>query len=148
MSHELTPPLAQARLQADPALTLVDIRTVGEFAQGRPFGHVINVPVAFAHPTTGERIPNKDFAHIVRTVLGEVGSVLVSGTDDSRSAEAARLLEDAGMTDVGIVIGGMDAWRAGLLSTTRDNRDGVSYVSLLMKVRRPDAKPKAAHAAH
>ena len=57
------------------------------------------------------------------------------------------LLEAAGISSV-VVAGGMEAWRAALLPTTRDNRDGVSYVSLLLKVRRPGKAEKTAHAAH
>ncbi len=147
MIEPLAPTEAFDRLQADSAITLVDVRAVGEFAQGRPLGRVINVPVAFCHPTTGEFVPNKDFGHIVGTVLGEVSAVLVGGADDARVADAANLLVAAGFKSVGAVAGGMDAWRNALLPTTRDNRDGVSYVSLLMRVRRPEDGKKT-HAAH
>jgi rhodanese-related sulfurtransferase len=147
MASSIEPRVANERLLADPALTYIDVRTVSEFVQGRPLGKLMNIPVAFAHPTTGEFIPNKDFALIVKTLLGENASVLVGGGSDTRPDEAAALLEAAGISSV-VVAGGMEAWRAALLPTTRDNRDGVSYVSLLLKVRRPGKAEKTAHAAH
>jgi|GEM_PF-735137 rhodanese-related sulfurtransferase len=144
----LSPEEAHARLGAEPELTYVDVRAVGEFVQGRPLGRVINIPVAFLHPVSGAQVPNADFVHIVKTLLGEVPAVLVGGGTDERQAGAAALLEAAGVPGVAVVEGGLEAWRAALLPTTRDNREGVSYVSLLLKVRRGDKAAKKSHAAH
>jgi len=141
----LSPEEAHARLGAEPELTYVDVRAVGEFVQGRPLGRVINIPVAFLHPVSGAQVPNADFVHIVKTLLGEVPAVLVGGGTDERQAGAAALLEAAGVPGVAVVEGGLEAWRAALLPTTRDNREGVSYVSLL---RRGDKAAKKSHAAH
>ncbi|MSQ68407.1 MAG: rhodanese-like domain-containing protein [Gammaproteobacteria bacterium] len=145
---ELTAAQAHRRLLDEPTLTYVDVRTVGEFAQGRPLCQAINVPVAFSVPVTGAFFPNKDFATIVQTILGEVPAVLVGATTDGRASQAAAALVAAGVPGVAVVAGGMDSWRTALLPTTRDNRVGVSYVSLLMRVRRPgkpDAAVKAGH---
>ena len=148
MPVRLSPEEAHARLGAEPELTYVDVRAVGEFVQGRPLGRVINIPVAFLHPVSGAQVPNADFVHIVKTLLGEVPAVLVGGGTDERQAGAAALLEAAGVLGVAVVEGGLEAWRAALLPTTRDNREGVSYVSLLLKVRRGDKAAKKSHAAH
>ena len=148
MPVRLSPEEAHARLGAEPELTYVDVRAVGEFVQGRPLGRVINIPVAFLHPVSGAQVPNADFVHIVKTLLGEVPAVLVGGGTDERQAGAAVLLEAAGVPGVAVVEGGLEAWRAALLPTTRDNREGVSYVSLLLKVRRGDKAAKKSHAAH
>lgn len=148
MAAVISPQEAQARLSAEPDLTYVDVRAVGEFVQGRPLGKVMNIPVAFLHPQTGAAVPNADFALIVKTLLPEAGGVLVGGAADERALAAAGLLEAAGMSGVTVVEGGMEAWRAALLPTTRDNREGVSYVSLLLKVRRAGKAEKKAHAGH
>ena len=148
MAAVISPREAHARLNAEPDLTYVDVRAVGEFVQGRPLGKVINIPVAFLHPTTGAQVPNPDFALIVKTLLPDAGAVLLGGAADERAATAAALLEAAGMGGVAVVEGGMEAWRAALLPTTRDNREGVSYVSLLLKVRRAGKAEKKAHAGH
>ena len=148
MPVRLSPEEAHARLGAEPELTYVDVRAVGEFVQGRPLGRVINIPVSFLHPVSGAQVPNADFVHIVKTLLGEVPAVLVGGGTDERQAGAAALLEAAGVPGVAVVEGGLEAWRAALLPTTRDNREGVSYVSLLLKVRRGDKAAKKSHAAH
>lgn len=145
---ELSPAQAQQRLLDEPTLTYVDVRTVSEFAQGRPLCRAINVPVAFSVPLSGEFFPNKDFATIVQTILGEVPAVLVGASTDARATQAAELLAAAGVAGVAVVTDGMEGWRTALLPTTRDNRPGVSYVSLLMRVRRPekaDAPVKAGH---
>lgn len=148
MAAVISPRDAHARLSADPDLTYIDVRAVGEFVQGRPLGKVMNVPVAFLHPQTGAEVPNADFALIVKTLLPAATAVLVGGAGDGRAATAAGLLEAAGMSGVVVVEGGMEAWRAALLPTTRDNREGVSYVSLLLKVRRAGKAEKNTHAGH
>jgi 3-mercaptopyruvate sulfurtransferase SseA len=51
----------------------------------------------------------------------------------------------AGYTEVAVMPEGVTSWRKAGLPTTADNRDGISYVSLLMKVKRK-GKKKTAHA--
>ena len=79
------------------------------------------------------------------------GFIVLDGCEgcgkSTQTARLAKTLEAAGLSSV-VVAGGMEAWRAALLPTTRDNRNGVSYVSLLLKVRRPGKAEKTAHAAH
>ena len=39
--------------------TYVDVRTVAEFAEGRPKGRALNIPIVFFHPTTGSHQPER-----------------------------------------------------------------------------------------
>ncbi len=130
---------AHERLRADGAATYVDVRTVAEFAHGRPMGQAVNVPVHFIHPMTGERIPNRDFVAIVGALFAPTARLLVGAAADERAAAAADLLASAGFSALAVVAGGYSGWQRALLPTTRDNRDGVSYVSLLTRVRRANA---------
>ena len=61
------------------------------------------------------------------------------------AAAAAAALVAAGCSGVAVVEGGLAAWRTALLPTTRENREGSSYVSLLTGYRRKDKPAKAAH---
>ena len=141
----LTVQEAAARLAAEPTLRYLDLRPVHDFAQGRPLARCLNVPFAFRHPTGGEWHPNPDFAAIVRWAAAEVTGLLLGGDDGIAVAEAAAALVAAGCPGVAVVEGGLTAWRAALLPTTRENREGTSYVSLLTGYRRKDKPAKAAH---
>lgn len=138
---------ARARLDADAAAVYLDVRPVAEFADGRALVRCVNVPWAFRHPDGEAWHLNADFVAIARHALGEAQTVLVGGDASERAATAAMALAAAGTLDVLLVSGGIDAWRAALLPTTRDNREGVSYVSLLTRYRRRD-KPAKASAGH
>ena len=141
----LAPKEAAARLAAEPTLRYVDIRPVHDFAQGHPLAYCLNVPFRFRHPDGGEWHANADFAAIVQWATAEATGLLVGGDDGFAADEAAAALAAAGCPGVALVEGGLDGWRAALLPTTRENREGTSYVSLLTGYRRKDKPAKAAH---
>ena len=142
---EITVQAAAERLAAEPSLRYLDIRPVHDFAQGHPLARCLNVPFAFRHPTGGPWHANPDFAAIACWALGPDARVLVGADEGVAAAEAAAALAAAGCAEVVVVQGGLAAWKAALQPTTRENREGTSYVSLLTGFRRKDKPAKAAH---
>jgi len=140
----MQPAEVAALVKDDSAVRYVDVRTVGEFAQGRPLLPAVNIPFVFHHPLTTDPIPNGAFADLVshlftpatRLVLGAAGD----GAADPRAEAAAAALAACGFERLAVMPAGFSGWRAALLPTTRDNRDGVSYVSLLTRYRRKDKR--------
>ncbi len=132
----LAPAEALIRIGDDGAAVYVDVRTVAEFVTGRPRGRAVNIPIVFHHPTSGAEHPNEAFALVARHALAADTPLIVGSDDDARSLAAARELAAAGFAQVAILEGGLPAWRAANLPVTGDNRDGVSYVSLLTRARR------------
>lgn len=91
----------RARLDSDPALLLLDVRTPEEFVGEQ--GHIegaLNLPLDELQARVAELAPHRDrpIAIVCRT--------------DFRSAKACTLLSRRGFTDVRIVRRGMTAWRA------------------------------------
>ena len=120
--------------------TYVDVRTVAEFAKGRPKGRAINVPIVFHHPTTGEDHPNASFRLVMAHTCVADRALIVGGDESERCLEAARELCDAGFENVSVMPAGLPGWRDRGLPVTGDNRDGVSYVSLLTPAKRAKEK--------
>lgn len=137
----LNPAVAAAQIGDDGHATYVDIRPVAEFVTGHPRGRVVNVPIVFHHPGTGEEHPNRKFLVVMEHVF-EHDRELVVGGDGPRAAQAVQELVEAGYGKVALMAGGMDGWRALGLPVTGDNRDGVSYVSLLTPAWRAHEKKK------
>jgi rhodanese-related sulfurtransferase len=139
----LEPQAVAARFATEAAAQYVDVRTVAEFAQGRPLLRAVNVPFVFHHPLTMAPIDNASFVEIV-AYLFPPSTPLVLGAggaeDDQRVLRAAERLAAEGYPDVAVLARGFEGWRSALLPTTRDNRDGVSYVSLLTRFRRKDKR--------
>lgn len=119
-----------------PAARYIDVRTVAEFAQGRPLLRAVNLPFVFHAPQRTAEIANDSFVELVAFLYPTDTPLVLGGDADTRAARAATLLDAAGFAAVALLDGGLPAWRAALLPTTRDNRDGVSYVSLLTRYRR------------
>ncbi len=142
----LSPQEVRTLLDARPEAVYVDVRTVSEFAQGHPKGRVVNIPIVFYHPTTEEIFPNPSFLLVVRDLYPQ-DTPLVVGCDsrEERARRAAAELLAAGYTDVALMRGGFAGWQKLGLPATTDNRDGISYVSLLTRVKRKGRK-KAGHA--
>jgi len=140
----MQPAEVAALVKEDAAVRYVDVRTVGEFAQGRPLLPAVNIPLVFHHPVTTEAVPNGAFVDLVshlfapasRLVLGDAGDEAA----DPRAESAAAALAASGFELLAVMPAGFNGWRAALLPTTRDNRDGVSYVSLLTRFRRKDKR--------
>jgi rhodanese-related sulfurtransferase len=125
----------------------IDIRTVAEFAAGHPRGKVVNIPIVFHHPTTKEVYPNGSFLEVVASLYGKDAPLIIGGDESERTQQAAEQLQTAGYTNLCVMSEGVSGWRAQKLPTTTDNRDGISYASLLTPVKRKGKKKKAtAHA--
>jgi rhodanese-related sulfurtransferase len=140
----LTPQEVQTWFAANPTGVYVDVRTVAEFAAGHPRGKVVNIPVVFYHPTTHEIFANQSFLLVIEAFYPEETPIIVGCDTGERARQAAQQLLAAGYTDVAVMPDGFTAWRQLKLPTTTDNRDGISYVSLLTKVKQK-GKKKAAH---
>lgn len=132
--------VAAARIGEDGDATYVDVRTVAEFAAGHPKGRVVNIPILFHHPTTKEDHPNPSFRLVAEHAL-PLDTPLVVGADDGpRAARAAEELIAAGYADVAVMTEGLPGWKRLGLPVTGNNRDGVSYVSLLTPAKREAEK--------
>ena len=66
--------------------------------------------------------------------------MIVGADDGDRAERAVEVLSKLGYGNLHVLPGGINEWRASNLPVTGDNRDGVSYVSLLTPAKR--AKPK------
>jgi rhodanese-related sulfurtransferase len=117
----------------------VDVRTVAEFVEGHPKGKVVNIPIVFFHPKTGNTHPNDAFTLVANHELSHNDSIIVGADNGDRATVAAECLNEAGFANISVMEGGLPGWREQELPVTRDNRPGVSYVSLLTPARR--AKP-------
>ena len=125
----------------------IDVRTVAEFAAGHPRGRVVNIPIVFYHPTTREIYPNNSFLEVVASLYDKDKPLILGGDDGERAERAAVQLRSAGYTNIWVMPEGVGGWRAQKLATTTDNRNGVSYVSLLSALKRKGKKQKVgAHA--
>lgn len=127
------------RITGDGDATYVDVRTVAEFAAGRPKGRAINVPIVFYHPKTEAIHANEAFALVMQHTLDRSTPLIVGGDDGERAGQAAGALAEAGFSEVELMLGGLPKWQAAGLPVTGDNRDGVSYASLLTAARRAKA---------
>lgn len=116
--------------------TYIDVRTVAEFAAGRPKGRAINLPLEFYHPKTGATYPNEAFALVLTHALDPAAAVIVGADDGERAGLAAEKVAAAGFARLEVMVGGFTRWQASGLPVTGDNRDGVSYASLLTAARR------------
>ena len=142
----LTPQEVQKVFAADPNAVYIDVRTVAEFAEGHPRGKVVNIPIIFHHPTTKETYPNNSFLEVIRSLYAKEAPLIVGCEKGKRAQQAAVQLIEDGYTNVSIMPESYAGWREQKLLTTKDNRDGVNYVSLLTPVKRKGKKKAAAHA--
>jgi len=100
--------------------------------------------IVFYHPTTQEPFPNNSFLLVIEALCSKDTLLVVGCENGERAGQAAEQLLEAGYTDVSVMQGGFAGWREQRLPTTTDNRDGISYVSLLSKVKQR-GKKKVAH---
>lgn len=141
----LSPEELQVAWGQDPALTYVDVRTVGEFCAGRPKGRAVNIPWEFHAPGGGAPHPNPAFVPIVETLFAPAARLVIGADAGPRALQAAQALQAAGYHGVSVLAGGIDAWRSARLLVSTDNRPGVSYVSLLTRYRRPAGAAATGH---
>ena len=95
----IEPAALAARLGRDAALLIIDVRGPDEFTG--PLGHIrgaTNMPL------------NEMPAHLP-DLARENRPVVVVCKTDRRSSMAARQLQEAGMSDVSVLRGGMEQWR-------------------------------------
>jgi rhodanese-related sulfurtransferase len=144
-ANTLTPQEVQQVFSTNPNTVYIDVRTVAEFANGHPRGKVVNIPILFRHPTTNDTYPNASFLQVVQAHYPKETSLILGCAKGVRAQQAAEQLLQAGYTNVCVMPESYDGWRAQQLPTTKDNRDGVSYVSLLMPVKRKGKKKAAVH---
>lgn len=140
----LSPQETQTLLTTTPAAVYIDVRTVSEFASGHPKGKTVNIPIVFHHPTTKETHPNPSFREVVQSLYAKDAPLILGCEKGMRARQAADQLIQAGYTNVCVMEAGFTGWREQKLPTTKDNRDGISYVSLLTPLKRK-GKKKAAH---
>lgn len=122
--------------------TYIDVRTVAEFAAGHPRGRVVNIPIVFYRPTTRETYPNNSFLEVVASLYDKDKPLILGGDDGERTERAAVPLRGAGYTNIWVMPEGVSGWRARKFATTTDNRNGVSYASLLSALRRKGKRQK------
>jgi rhodanese-related sulfurtransferase len=142
---EIMPQQAHEILTGDPSGVYIDVRTEREFANGHPQG-AVNIPVAFSDPARGMMM-NKDFVKVVEANFPHEKRIIVGCQAGPRSNAAAGFLQQAGFQDVANMIGGFGGmrdpmgnviapgWADSGLPVSNDNGEGVSYVSLSVKVR-------------
>jgi len=140
----LSPQEVRGLFSSNDEVAYIDVRTVAEFAAGHPRGKVVNIPIVFHHPTTKEIYPNNSFLEVVSSLYAKEASLIIGGEDEERTQQAASRLQEAGYTNVSVMREGFSGWRAQKFPTTTDNRDGISYSSLLTPVKRKGKKQKAA----
>ena len=139
-----TPQEVRDLLSTNDNAAYIDVRTVAEFAAGHPRGKVVNIPIVFHHPTTKEIYPNNSFLEVVSSLYAKDAALIIGGDDGERTQQAASRLQEAGYTNVSVMQEGLSGWRAQKFPTTTDNRDGISYSSLLTPVKRKGKKQKTA----
>ena len=140
----VTPQEAFERMQNDSAATYIDVRTVAEFATGHPKGKVINVPIVFFHPTTKAVFQNESFDLVMEEVCPKETPLIVGCEKGPRAKQAVERLAAAGYENIHLMEAGHAGWKAADLPVTADNRDGISYVSLLTPAKRKQKKKKKA----
>ena len=138
----LSPEQAHETLTSDPTAVYVDVRTVAEFAKGHPKGRVVNVPVVFFHPHTDDVFQNESFDLVMDHVCSKDTPLIVGCERGPRARQAVERLSQAGYTNLRLMEAGHAGWQAAHLPTTTDNRDGISYVSLLTPAKRKANKAK------
>ena len=143
MNTAVTNPIETfAEFEKNSDVNYIDVRTVAEFAAGHPRGPVVNIPIEFHHPHNEDKYPNDSFILVVEHKFDKDASIIVGDENGERASVAAEKLVDAGYKNVSIMLGGLKQWQQSALPVTGDNRDGVSYVSLLTPAKRQNKKNK------
>jgi rhodanese-related sulfurtransferase len=105
----LDPAAVRSMIQNNPDVLLVDVRTPGEYQTGHIAGS-INLPL------------DQVDAHLRRIVNDAGGRLVLICQSGSRAAQAHRTLTSAGLTDVAVLTGGMNAWTAAGGPTQRSGK--------------------------
>lgn len=97
---------AGALIAADPGVTVLDVRTPGEFAEGHIEG-AVNVDLR--NPAFAEELAKLD----------PEGSYLLHCKSGTRSTQALEVMKEQGFDDVAHMSEGFDSWKASGLATAR-----------------------------
>lgn len=95
------------RMMEDEGYVYLDVRSVPEFADGRPKDAQ---NIAFMKMTPAGMKPNLTFIEEVAAQFSRGDKVLLGCKSGGRSARAAEALAQVGYTNIVDVAGGFDAW--------------------------------------
>jgi len=101
---EIDPKEAHDRMQKNPDVVYLDVRSVPEFERGHA-SHAINIPLMHFQPGMG-MFPNDDFVTVVQATLPKETSIVVGCMSGGRSAQACMLMTELGYKDVSNIRGG------------------------------------------
>ncbi|MEV4086984.1 rhodanese-like domain-containing protein, partial [Nonomuraea fuscirosea] len=90
---------ARSLIEANPDVLVVDVRTPAEFS-GAHIDGAINLPL------------DQVDAHLRRVVADAGGRLLLICQSGNRAERARTALSDAGLSDIAVLDGGMNAWIA------------------------------------
>ncbi len=142
--HQINPEEAKQILDEDANALYVDVRSVQEFIQAHPI-RALNIPLM--NQGTFGMEPNPQFEKVAATVLPKNKKLLVGCLSGGRSQKACEILERHGYSLLFNVYGGFGGgrnpettepqlgWRDLGLPVSTENGDGVSYESLVAKVK-------------
>ena len=114
----------------------LDVRTVAEFALGHPKLRCMNIPVIFRYPANEEILDNEAFLLVVAHSLTEADALVVGSERNVRAHKACEILKSSGFPNIKLLKDGHLGWVKAGMATSGDNRDGVSYATLLTGARR------------
>ena len=99
----MQPAEVAALVKDDSAVRYVDVRTVGEFAQGRPLLPAVNIPFVFHHPLTTDPIPNGAFADLAEKAraAGVLTPHILADGWHLTQLETAYVLQKSGLSPLG-----------------------------------------------
>lgn len=101
---------ARMLLGSDGGHVYLDVRTVPEFIEGHPPG-ALNIPVFVHDADSGTMTLNANFLHGVKTKIATDQPVVVGCRSGRRSAQATKLMMDAGYEHVHNMLGGFHGAR-------------------------------------
>jgi rhodanese-related sulfurtransferase len=139
--REISPREAHERMNSGEGCVYVDVRSVGEFAEGHP-ASAVNVPILQPDPATRRMAPNPDFLQVVQANFAPDRPLLLGCLSGGRSAMAVEALQRAGYQNVVNVRCGFGGARdmlgqvvepgwAGLgLPVEKEETPGASYAAL------------------
>ena len=96
----IEPAALATRLEQDDAPLILDVRGPDEFTG--PLGHI----------REATNVPLIELSAHLHDLVREKRTVVVVCKTDRRSSMAAQKLQDAGLSDVAVLRGGMERWRA------------------------------------
>ncbi len=114
----------------------VDVRTVAEFSLGHPKIRCVNIPVIFRYPGSDRVLDNDAFLLVVSHTISETDIVIVGSAYNARAQQAVKVMVNSGLSKIQLLADGHLGWMKAGMPSTKDNRDGVSYASLLTSTRR------------